>query len=297
MGEGLIVAGQIGYGRFGKILHRVFAPPNGFCVSRVVVRDPFIEREALQTGANVSSDINDILDDPEIQAVVVAVPLLLHYPCGLAVLQAGKHLFIEKPVTESVLQAKELEREAEARGLAVIVDYTFSFSPVLPELRRLITAGRIGNLTGFYFNWDQDVMPLGRSVHLEISSHFLSILNVFMPLSSFTIQSKEAEKIHRLHISGGLDGDIDVRLGTSAKERRLVLTGTEGSLEYSFATGGSIVITREGEEPAFEGRFIEGKNLLYAIAAFRQLISGTGESNLAAAIAVTRVLENLTVSV
>jgi predicted dehydrogenase len=292
--KSVIVTGQIGCGRFGRILHRNFVPKNGFCVKRLVVQYPSKAREPLQAGASVSGKIDDILNDSEIEAVVVASPLPLHYQHGMAVLRAGKHLFIEKPVTENAQQARALEREAEARGLAVIVDYTFSFSPVLLELKHLIADRWIGEFTGFDFRWDQDVMPADRPVHAEISSHVLSILQGFMPLSSFAIKPVEAGEIHRLNIYGCLNGKIDVRLNQPKKERCLLLTGTGGSLGYSFAVGGAITITREGQGATQHGNFIEGNNLVHAITAFHRLMQGAGQSNLPAAIAVTEVLEKLT---
>jgi len=66
-------------------------------------------------GVKTTTDFQDLLRDPSIDAIAVATPVSTHFELGMAVLRAGKHLWIEKPMTETSLQARQLIDEAEKR--------------------------------------------------------------------------------------------------------------------------------------------------------------------------------------
>jgi predicted dehydrogenase len=145
---GMIRMGVIGCGYWGPNLIRNFmhnaevelvsmADLDSQRLQRVGSLYPFVQR---------STDPFAVIGDPSLDAVVVATPVASHYPLGKAVLEAGKHLFIEKPMASSSEECKRLLEAADSRGLVIMVGHTFLFSPAVRKIRSLIDAGDLGDI-------------------------------------------------------------------------------------------------------------------------------------------------------
>ncbi len=92
------------------------------------------------------ADAGEILADPQITAVVIATPVATHFPLAKAALLAGKSVLIEKPLTANVAQAEELVALADERGLTLMVDHTFIYSPAVARIKQLVDSGELGEL-------------------------------------------------------------------------------------------------------------------------------------------------------
>lgn len=88
----------------------------------------------------------DLLNDAEIDAVVIATPVRFHYEMAKACLKAGKHVFVEKPMSRTVAEGEELVALAERKGLVLMVGHTFLFSPAVRRMKEIIDSGDIGEL-------------------------------------------------------------------------------------------------------------------------------------------------------
>ena len=88
----------------------------------------------------------DMLKDSEIEAVVIATPVRFHYEMAKACLNAGKHVFVEKPIARTVAESEELVALAEELGLVLMVGHTFLFSPAVRRMKEIISAGDIGQV-------------------------------------------------------------------------------------------------------------------------------------------------------
>jgi len=91
-------------------------------------------------------DYEEILQRRDLDAVAIATNVRLHYPMAKASLLAGKHTFIEKPMTLTTQQAEELIRLAEARGLVLMVGHTFLYSAPVRRMKEIIEYGDIGEI-------------------------------------------------------------------------------------------------------------------------------------------------------
>ncbi len=89
---------------------------------------------------------SDLLQDPELNAIVVATPVRFHYEMAKAALNAGKHVFIEKPMARSEAESEELVSLADRLGLLIMVGHTFLFSPAVRRMKEIIEAGDIGEV-------------------------------------------------------------------------------------------------------------------------------------------------------
>ena len=143
----MIRIGVVGYGYWGPNLVRNFGETCGASV--VAVAD--LDRSKLASLARrypaikLTTDFTELLSDPNIDAIAVATPVHTHYELGLAALRAGKHLWMEKPMTQTVAQAKRLVDEAARRRLTLLVDHTFIYTGAVAKMGELIKSGDLGS--------------------------------------------------------------------------------------------------------------------------------------------------------
>src|ERR1041385_793741 len=89
---------------------------------------------------------DDLLQAREIDATVIAPPARFHYDMARAALNAGKHVFVEKPIARTVAESEELVALANTLGLVLMVGHTFLFSPAVRRMKEIISAGDIGQV-------------------------------------------------------------------------------------------------------------------------------------------------------
>ena len=126
-------------------------------------------------------DARDLLQDPRVDAIAVATPVHTHYELALAALRAGKHVLVEKPFTETSDQALRLIDEADRRGLTLMVDHTFLYTPAVQKIRQLITENAIGDV--YYYNSTRASLGLFQSdvnVIWDLAVHDLSIIQYIL---------------------------------------------------------------------------------------------------------------------
>ena len=80
-----------------------------------------------------TTDFRELLNDPAIDAIAIATPVHTHFELALAALQAGKHVWLEKPMTETSAQARQLIDEAQKRNLVLLVDHTFIYTGAVTQ--------------------------------------------------------------------------------------------------------------------------------------------------------------------
>ncbi|BAY90093.1 MULTISPECIES: Gfo/Idh/MocA family protein [unclassified Tolypothrix] len=102
---------------------------------------------------HASDNITDIVNLPEVQAVSIATPPFLHYEMAKEVLQAGKHLLLEKPTTLNVAEAQELYQLAQQKGVIATVDFEFRFVPGWQRFSQLLSADYVGNKRLIRIDW------------------------------------------------------------------------------------------------------------------------------------------------
>jgi predicted dehydrogenase len=102
--------------------------------------------------ARFTGDFDDLLNDPDLDAIAIASSVPTHHPLGLRALAAGKHVFIEKPLAAGVADARELVTAAEAAGRRLMVGHLLLFHPALAAVRGLIDSGELGEIYYLYGN-------------------------------------------------------------------------------------------------------------------------------------------------
>ena len=102
--------------------------------------------------ARTTADFEELLADPELDAVVIATPVVTHYELAKRALMAGKHVFVEKPQAQSSAEAEELLAIAEERNLVLMPGYLLLYHPAVSKLKELIDAGELGDILYLYGN-------------------------------------------------------------------------------------------------------------------------------------------------
>src|SRR5947209_11330079 len=103
-----------------------------------------------------TGDYKTLLTDPDIEAVHILTPNVLHYPMCKAALLAGKHVLCEKPFTVSVSEARELVNLAAERKAANCIEHNLRYYPVVQHIRRMIEAGELGEILIAQGTYSQD---------------------------------------------------------------------------------------------------------------------------------------------
>jgi predicted dehydrogenase len=130
----------------------------------------------------VTADYEQVLADPDVDAVVVATPAGSHAPLGLAALDAGKHVLVEKPLATTMKDGIRLVERAEEQGLVLMCDHTYCYTPAVREIRTLVAGGVLGDLQ--YIDSVRINLGLIRpdaDVIWDLAPHDLSILDYILP--------------------------------------------------------------------------------------------------------------------
>lgn len=179
----MVKIGVIGYGYWGPNLVRNFAESTFAEVAAVADLDS--NKLALVARRyptiKTTTDFQDLLRDPEIDAIAVATPVSTHFELGMAALKAGKHLWLEKPMAETSLQARKLLDEAQKRNRILLVDHTFIYTGAVRKMAELIRAGELGRI----YYYDSIRVNLGlfqRDVNVisDLAVHDFSILDFLL---------------------------------------------------------------------------------------------------------------------
>ena len=139
--------GVAGLGYWGPNLARNFAALPGVTLSWLCDADPDVRarQSALYPDARATADLDDLLADPELDAVVLATPVPTHADLAVAVLDAGKHCFVEKPLAITVADAERAVDAAQRAGRILMVGHLLEYHPGVRSLKELTDSGELGD--------------------------------------------------------------------------------------------------------------------------------------------------------
>ena len=197
-------------------------------------------RRVLGSYSTVSTtdSFDKILGDPAVHAVAIATPAASHFSLAMAALDAGKHVVVEKPLTSALADAQKLVQAAEDRGLVLMCDHTYCYTPAVQELRRLVQAGDLGDIQFV----DSVRINLGLvqpdvDVLWDLAPHDLSILDYLLPegVSVIAVAAHGADPIGTgracvgyltLRLSTGSMAHVHVNWLSPIKIRTMVIGGS-----------------------------------------------------------------------
>lgn len=140
--------GLIGVGYWGpNLLRNLNANPRGTLAHIADSDDKRRDFAAVAApGAQISESSDALIQDPAVDAVVIATPAASHFDLAMQALAAGKHVLVEKPMARSTAEVREIGALAEAQGLVAMVGHTFLYNDAVRHLRSLIESGELGDI-------------------------------------------------------------------------------------------------------------------------------------------------------
>jgi len=223
------------------------------------------ERAAIQLpGVRLTADFDDLLSDPELDAIVLATPVPTHAELAVQVLEAGKHCFVEKPLAQSVADAQRVVDAAEKAGKLLMVGHLLEYHPGVHMLKDLAESGELGEIFYIYGNrlnlgqlrsdenalWSLGahdvsvVLSLAGEEPIEVSAHGESYMRPGVEDVVFCFMRFPSGLTAHLHLSW-----LDPH-----KERRFTVVGSKKMATFDdMAREGKITVYDKGFDEAPQG--------------------------------------------
>ena len=162
----------------------------------------------------ITDAMEDVLDDPAVAAVAIATPAATHLDVGLACIEAGKHVMIEKPLALSSGDAEKLVAAARDAEVVLMCDHTYCYTPAVRKIRSLVHEGALGELQ--YVDSVRINLGLVQTdvdVFWDLAPHDLSILDFILP-SEVRVESVAAQGADPISAGRACVGYLTLRLST-----------------------------------------------------------------------------------
>jgi predicted dehydrogenase len=240
----MIGIGVVGYGYWGPNLVRNFSETKGAHVAVVcdLSSDKLASVQRRYPTIRTTRDFNDLLRDPKIDAIVVSTPVQTHFKLALAALKAGKHVLVEKPMTETSAEARQLIDEAARRQRVLMVDHTFVYTPAVRKIRELVSSNELGSI--YYYDsvrvnlglFQQDV-----NVIWDLAVHDFSIMEYILGRHPVAVSANGASPVANfpesiayvsLFYEGGPIGHISVNWLAPVKVRQILIGGSHKMIVF-----------------------------------------------------------------
>ena len=234
----------VGLGYWGPNLARTFAALKNTHLHTLCDMDSErLERFGRQyPAAKTQADFSAVLADPDVEAVALATPVASHYALAKAALQSGKHLLVEKPLTRTGAEAKELVAVADAGNLTLMVGHVFLYNAVVRRIKEYIDTGELGEI---YYIYAQR-LNLGRirqdvNALWNFAPHDISILSYWLDAEPEKVNARGYDYIQKgiedvvfmnLEYPGGVSAHVHISWLDPLKVRRMTLVGSKKMLVY-----------------------------------------------------------------
>ena len=236
--------GVVGSGYWGPNLMRVLADRNDVELAWICdLQTERLKRSSQRyPSAKATTRSRDLLDDPDLDAVLIVTPVFSHFELASEAVNAGKHTFVEKPLATSTAAADDLLQLAQDNGVVLMCGHTFVYSPAVRAVKDLIDRGELGEI--YFITSSRVNLGLHQpdvSVVWDLGPHDFSILRYWLEQLPASISALGRDAI--------VDGVADVafvsvqfRSGTLAnlemswlapsKLRRTVVVGSKKMVVY-----------------------------------------------------------------
>jgi predicted dehydrogenase len=266
MAQQPIQIGVVGLGYWGPNLARNFAGlPDAdlrwICDGSEQAR---LKAAAQFPGARVTAEIDDLLNDPELDAVVLATPVPTHADLAVLVLEAGKHCFVEKPLAQSVPDAERALDAAAEAGRILMVGHLLEYHPGVLKLKELAHGGELGQIYYIYGNrLNLGKLRADENALWSLGAHDVSVLLALAgeePIEavahgeSYVRAGVEDVVFCYLRFPSGLAAHLHLSWLDPHKERRFTVVGAHKMATFDdMATDGKITVYDKGFDEAPRG--------------------------------------------
>ena len=237
----------IGTGFWGKNQARILA--NLDCTKLVCVCDvnsAAAQSVAAQFKVEHHSDLDHVLSRNDIDAVTVCTPTTTHKEVATRALMAGKHVLVEKPMTNTVTEAHELLKLATMKELRVMPGHIERFNPAVTYLKNLIDVGKLGKVTLLLARrvgrWPERIGDVGvvrdTAIHdIDLTRYIFDdeVHSLYARIGSLRHTKEDYAEV-MLQFEKGGTAFIDANWLTPRKTRTLVVTGSDATVQLDYIT-------------------------------------------------------------
>ena len=243
----MVRVGVIGYGYWGPNLVRHFAQLRDCRLAAVAESDEarLEQFRRLHPTVRAAALGEELLDASDIDAFAIATPISTHYALAREALLRGKHVLVEKPMTATVSQSKELIGLAEEQDKVLMVDHTFVYSGAVRKIRELVQAGELGEI----YYYDAVRINLGRfqrdlNVLWDLAPHDFSIMSYLIDKKPVAVSAVGAAPIRwdgwrpesiayvTVEYGDGTLGHLHLNWLSPVKIRRALIGGSQKIVVY-----------------------------------------------------------------
>ena len=242
--NGPLVCAVVGLGYWGPNLLRVIVEDGDLSVRWLCDVDvERLDRYARRyPGLRTTCALEDVLDDDDVDAVVIATPVFTHVDLCTQSLSAGKHTFVEKPLATSAALADDLVRLARARDRVLMCGHTFVYSPAVNAVKHMLDAGIVGNV--YFISSSRVNLGLHQrdvSVIWDLGPHDFSILLHWLGERPESVRATGRDSIVRgvadvafvtLRFPSGIVAQVELSWLSPSKLRRTVVVGSDKMVVY-----------------------------------------------------------------
>jgi predicted dehydrogenase len=233
----LIQIGLIGVGHWGPNIVRSFDLTGRAHVRWICDLKPetLAKIAARHPSSRTTSRSQDLLEDPEIDAIVVSTPVSTHFDLASRALAAKKHVLVEKPITSTSQEARELVRQAREAGRVLMVGHVFEYNATIRALKKLIDSGELGRIQ--YLNFVRtNLGPVRTDVNAlwDLASHDVSIMSYFLGRRPKDVTARGHSWLNRdiedtvfatFSFPGGVLANVNVSWLNPQKVRQITVVG------------------------------------------------------------------------
>jgi len=190
-----------------------------------------------------SSSVEEIMENSEIKAVAIATPAITHYNLGKQALEAGKDVFVEKPLALTTKDGEELVRLAEQQKLILMVGHILQYHPAVIRFKELLSTGELGKLQYLYSNR----LSIGKlrteeNILWSFAPHDISVILMFLEEEPIAVSAFGGDYLNQgicdttlttLEFKNGVKGHIFVSWLHPFKEQKLVVVGSKAMAVFN----------------------------------------------------------------
>jgi predicted dehydrogenase len=267
-----VSVGVVGMNYWGPNLARNFDRLEGSRLAWVCDRDEDVldRHRAAYPGSRFTTRYEDLLEDADLDAVVIATPVPTHAALTRMALEAGKDAFVEKPLALTGADARSLAELADARGRVLMVDHLLVYHPAVQKLKDLVDEGALGQVFYLYGNRQNlGIVRADENALWSLGPHDISVMlhlvgerpsEVSANGESYLQPGVEDVVFGRIRFPSGVIGHLHLSWLDPHKMRKMTVIGSERMVVFDdMETERKVTIYDKGPIPRTEtyGEYIQ----------------------------------------
>jgi predicted dehydrogenase len=210
--------------------------------------------------ARRTSDLDDLLNDPALDAIALATPVPSHASLAEKVLAAGKHCFVEKPLAQSVADAERAAAAARRAGKILMVGHLLQYHPGVTKLKELVDSGELGDVHYIYGNrLNLGQLRADENALWSLGAHDVSVLLYLAGEEPFEVSARGESYMREgvedvvfafMRFPSGLAAHLHLSWLDPHKERRFTVVGAHRMATFDdMVLEGKVTVYDKGFDP------------------------------------------------